>query len=111
MGRNSGLDKFIAGRLRMNIRMLEVLKPAAIPCKTQRMKVPLRVLHLEDNRSYSELVQVKLEEDGFKPEMTCVETQEAFEAALTQKDFDLIIADYHLPTYDGISALKLAQRE
>src|SRR4051812_13515641 len=75
------------------------------------MKSPLRVLHLEDNRSYSELVQAKLEAEGFQPEMVCVETEAEFHAALMGTDFDLIITDYHLPTYDGISALKLAQKE
>lgn len=73
------------------------------------MNQPLRVLHLEDNRSYSDLVCSKLEEEGFTPEVTCVETEEDFQNALKKGGFDLIIADYFLPNYDGIKALKLAQ--
>ena len=73
------------------------------------MKQPLRVLHLEDNRSYSDLVCSKLEEEGFAPEIICVESEEDFQNALKKGGFDLIIADYFLPNYDGIKALKVAQ--
>jgi PAS domain S-box-containing protein len=75
------------------------------------MKSSLRVLHLEDDRGYSELVQARLMAEGFNAQVVCVETKEQFEAALNQGGFDLVIADYHLPTYDGISALKLAQQK
>src|ERR1700710_2075731 len=75
------------------------------------MNQPLRVLHLEDNRNYSSLVQSKLAAEGFAPEIVCVETREDFQAALEQGGYDLIIADYFLPTYDGIKALKLAQEK
>jgi two-component system cell cycle sensor histidine kinase/response regulator CckA len=75
------------------------------------MNLPLRVLHLEDNPSYSELVRAKLAADGFDPELVCVETREGFAAALDQGTYDLIIADYFLPTYDGIKAVKLAREK
>lgn len=75
------------------------------------MSQPLRVLHLEDNRNYSALVQSKLAADGFAPEIVCVETREDFQTALEQGGYDLIIADYFLPTYDGLKALKLAQEK
>ena len=73
------------------------------------MSQPLRVLHLEDNKNYSSLVRSKLAAEGFTPEVVCVETREDFLAALEQAPFDLIIADYYLPTYDGLKALTLAQ--
>src|SRR5262249_42452963 len=40
-----------------------------------------------------------------------VETRDAFEAALAREQFDLIIADYYLPAYDGIQAVKLAREK
>src|SRR5579863_5794063 len=74
------------------------------------MSSPLRVLHLEDDQSYSSLVQSQLTAEGFEPEMLCVETREAFLAGLESGNYDLIIADYCLPHYNGIEALKLAQQ-
>ncbi len=41
-------------------------------------------------------------------EMTRVDTQPAFCASLDQGGFDLIFADYTLPSFDGLSALRLA---
>jgi two-component system cell cycle sensor histidine kinase/response regulator CckA len=73
------------------------------------MSQPLRVLHLEDNRDYSALVKSKLAAEGFEPDLVCVDTREEFEAALIKGGYDLVIADYFLPTYDGLSALKVAQ--
>ncbi len=75
------------------------------------MSLRLRVLHLEDNQSYSELVAAKLAAEGFAPEVVCVETREDFEAAMEKGGFDLIIADYFLPAYDGLTALKRAQEK
>src|ERR1700759_1268630 len=75
------------------------------------MGQPLRVLHLEDNRNYSARVQSKLAAEGFEPDLLRVETEADFEAALTHGQFDLIIADYFLPTYDGIKAMKSAREK
>ncbi len=72
---------------------------------------PLRVLHLEDNHDYSALVGSKLAVEGIPAELLCVETRADFEAALDRGGFDLIIADYSLPDYDGIQALKLARQK
>jgi len=40
-------------------------------------------------------------------EFTRVETEAALRAALEQGKIDLILADYSLPSFDGLSALKL----
>src|SRR5581483_3854864 len=71
----------------------------------------LRVLHLEDDKNYSDLVSAKLAAEGFAPEVMCVETREGCQNALEKGGFDLIIADYFLPGYDGLAALKLAQEK
>src|SRR5262250_3186328 len=42
-------------------------------------------------------------------ELTRADTQPGFLAFLQQGGFDLILADYTLPLFDGISALKIAQ--
>jgi PAS domain S-box-containing protein len=74
------------------------------------MKSPLRILQLEDDPKDAELVQEKLELDGKACEFTRVETEPDFIASLEQGGFDLILADYSLPSFDGVSALKLAQQ-
>src|SRR6201986_4879745 len=43
--------------------------------------------------------------------MTRVQTRADFVAALEKGDIDLILADHQLPSFDGLSALKLAQSE
>src|SRR5271166_1447700 len=69
---------------------------------------PFRILLLEDDASDAELVQGLLEADQFVCEVTRVQTRPEFLTALENKELDLILADYKLPSFDGISALKLA---
>jgi CheY-like chemotaxis protein len=75
------------------------------------MKPLLRVLHLEDNLNDAELVQATLTREGIECEVVCVETRDAFLAALEQGGFDLILADYTLPSFDGMSALTIANEK
>jgi signal transduction histidine kinase/CheY-like chemotaxis protein len=68
----------------------------------------LRVLLLEDSIQDAELIQELLEADHFVCEVTRVQTRAEFLAALEESGIDLILADYKLPSFDGLSALKLA---
>jgi signal transduction histidine kinase/CheY-like chemotaxis protein len=68
----------------------------------------LRILLLEDSIQDAELIQDLLEADHFVCEVTRVQTRAEFLAALEGGRFDLILADYKLPSFDGLSALKLA---
>lgn len=72
-----------------------------------RMTSPLRILHLEDDPRDAELIQVLLEAEGFICQVTRVDTRADFLASLGQGGFDLILADYTLPAFDGLSALAL----
>src|SRR5919107_3861512 len=69
----------------------------------------LRVLSLEDNPLEAELVHATLKGGGVKCEIFRVQTRADFVAALECDEFDLILADYPLPAFDGLSALKVAQ--
>src|ERR1700682_3557441 len=73
------------------------------------MTRPLRVLHLEDSPRDAEMVRHKLDLEGVSCDILLANSKDSFEAALTQESFDLIISDYNLPGYDGVSALKQAQ--
>jgi signal transduction histidine kinase len=68
----------------------------------------LRILYLEDDPKDAELAQTMLETEGFACHVTRVETQVDFCASLERRGFNIILADYTLPTFDGISALKIA---
>src|SRR5262249_7362552 len=74
------------------------------------MNSPLQVLHLEDDVRDTELLQATLEAEGLPSELTRVETEHDFVAALKRGKLDLILADYTLPSFDGLSALRLAQQ-
>jgi len=71
------------------------------------MSAPLRVLSLEDDPRDAEIIRARLEEEGLDVELLRVETAAAFSAALDERTFDVILADYSLPCYDGMSALKV----
>ena len=74
------------------------------------MNSPLRVLHLEDDVRDTELVQATLEGEGIQSELKRVEREQDFLAALKRESLDLILADYTLPSFDGLSALRIAQQ-
>jgi len=74
------------------------------------MKHKLCILHLEDSQDDSELVRVRLMSEGIESDLVRVETKEDFVAAIERGGFDLILADYSLPSFDGLSALDIAQR-
>jgi PAS domain S-box-containing protein len=70
----------------------------------------IRILHLEDDPADVELVQAKLEDAGLACRITRVQTRDEFGEALRQDENDIILADYQLPMYDGMSALQLVQK-
>jgi len=69
----------------------------------------LRVLNLEDSLLEAELVHATLKNGGIECEIFRVQTRADFAAALESDEFDLILAEYSLPAFDGLSALKVAQ--
>jgi two-component system cell cycle sensor histidine kinase/response regulator CckA len=73
------------------------------------MGTAVRILHLEDDPDDRELVRQALAKEGMACEPVHVETHGDFLAALKQTGWDIILADYTLPTYDGLSALRLAR--
>src|SRR5271165_7028518 len=74
------------------------------------MNSPLHILCLEDDPGDAELVQETLAADGITCQLTRVETEADFLTYLQRGGFDLIFADYTLPSFDGLSALKIARQ-
>jgi PAS domain S-box-containing protein len=73
------------------------------------MENPINVLHLEDDPADAELVQAKLATSGLTCHITKVKKKEQFETALRTGAPDIVLADYRLPMYDGMSALRLVK--
>jgi len=68
----------------------------------------LRVLIVEDRPSDAERWSIRLRRAGFEPEWTRVETQAEYLAHL-DPIIDIILADYNLPEFSGLEALRLLQ--
>ena len=72
---------------------------------------PLRVLHLEDSQPDAELVAAKLATEYPDCTIQHASSRQQFENALQKGAFDLILSDYTLQGYDGLSALQLAREQ
>src|SRR5476651_214411 len=75
------------------------------------MNKRLHILHLEDEPDFAELVRSLLAQDALDAEVTRVIDREGLEQALASGNFDLIISDYHLPSFNGMEALKIVREK
>ena len=75
------------------------------------MSKELQILLLEDRAADAELMLHGLRQDGFRCQAKRVWTEADFVAELGNPALDLILADYSLPSFDGLSALKLAREQ
>ena len=75
------------------------------------MNKKIKILHLEDNQTDAELVKEILSLEDIDFSIINVDNEKDFLKALKNKTFDLILADYSLPSFDGLSALKLVQEQ
>ncbi len=73
------------------------------------MSSTLRVLHLEDDPDFAGLAKAMLEKEGFEIRLTLVDSCTGFTHALEREPYDIILADYALPTCTGIQALEIAR--
>jgi two-component system cell cycle sensor histidine kinase/response regulator CckA len=67
---------------------------------------PLRLLILENVIQDAELALLELKASGFDVECTMAQDREEFLAALEGAKFDAVLADYRLPNWTGLDALK-----
>ena len=72
------------------------------------MSRPLNALLLEDCHEDARLILHELRRSGFEPVGERVETETDFLAHLDGA-LDIILADYNLPQFDALSALRLVQ--
>ena len=74
------------------------------------MKPIVRILHLEDDPADARLIREQLIRSDLDVSINVAGTREAFEAAVAQGGFDLVLSDYHVPRFNGLEALELVRR-
>lgn len=70
---------------------------------------PLTVLIVEDSENDAMLLELELERAGYRLSCYRVDTAEAMAQALQEHRFDVVIADYVMPNFNGLAALALVK--
>jgi len=70
--------------------------------------VGVRVLVVEDVEADAELALRRMRQDGVDCSYVRVETEDDFKSALQGRNHDLILSDFSLPQFDGLTALAIA---
>jgi len=70
----------------------------------------LRILILEDQPEYVDILALRLQEDDVEAKITLVGARDDYLKALNSSKFDAIISDYNLPDINGKEALALAKQ-
>ncbi len=73
------------------------------------MKSPLHILHLENDPNDAALVQSTLEAEGITCATIHVRHHDDFVAALEHGGIDLVLSDFSLPAFDGLSAAEIVR--
>ncbi len=75
------------------------------------MNPPLKVLLLEDNLTDAELIAETLTTDGIKCNVVRVETEDEFIYYIENDEFNIVLADYSLPSFNCIHALEIVKEK
>lgn len=70
---------------------------------------PPRILMLEDSSLDAELIREQLETITSQPVIRHATNRREYAEALAAPDFDVILSDFSLPDFDGMSALEMAR--
>jgi len=75
------------------------------------MEQPLKVLIVEDSENDAALLEIELERAGYAPFCERVQTADELGLALGRQRWDVIIADYVLPHFNGLAALAIVKEK
>ena len=75
-----------------------------------RMSDKINILIIEDNQTDADLVIYELKKSGLGFISEIVQTRETYEDALDSFKPDIILSDYSLPSFDGVTAFHIKQR-
>jgi diguanylate cyclase (GGDEF)-like protein len=73
------------------------------------MARPIRLLFVEDSENDAMLLVQELRRGGYDPDWELVCSAEAVTAALDRQEWDIVIADYSMPHFNGMAALAILQ--
>ncbi len=73
------------------------------------MEQKLKILHLEDQQSDSELINMQLKQANIQFENITVDTKEEFISALQKFTPDIILADHSVTSFNSLEALKIVK--
>jgi two-component system cell cycle sensor histidine kinase/response regulator CckA len=73
------------------------------------MKIPLKILVVEDSRDDAELLIRAVKKAGYEPSFALVQNAQKMREELDRQPWDLIISDYVIPGFGGIAAHKVLQ--
>lgn len=76
--------------------------------EARSLPLSLRILHLEDDPDDAELIRMALSRDGIDAEIVRAVSRGQFVEAI-DGTYDLILADYALPGFDGAAAQRIAR--
>ncbi len=79
--------------------------------KSDNLKKEIEVLIVEDDSNDKELILLELRRGGFDPIHKQVQTEKEFKEAIKCHEWDLILCDYSLPNFDGLTALKILREK
>lgn len=79
------------------------------PNFTLTQMTSIRILHLEDDPLDAALIRGRLDAGGYGDHIEVVQGEIGFRQALSADTCQLILADYRLPGFDGLTALTIAQ--
>jgi signal transduction histidine kinase len=75
------------------------------------MRAPLRVLMVEDSPDDAELVLAQLRRHGFEPDFARVDNATELRSALKAREWDVVLCDYAMPSFDALRALAVVKSE
>lgn len=88
-----------------------MVKSVFLNKRMSNVKSPLHILHLEDNPNDAKLIRAALETEGIACEIICVRTRNDFVAALEDNNIDLVLSDFAMPGFDGVSAREIVRTQ
>jgi signal transduction histidine kinase len=71
----------------------------------------LRLVVVEDNSSDVELIRHSLKKGGFQAECAVVQTADDFRAVVRKSAYDIVLADFSLPLWNGLEAVDILRKE